>query len=198
MFNILKIYETYKSIIQYGGMLSIIVLIYYGILQSFITNVMLFFYLTYKSIKMLENKENLQIEDLLKLLKRWVCYSCYVITTRFLDLSFTILPFVLFFNIAKMLIFLWMIKSEDNVFTIYDTLVIPFFENYHETLDGVQSVLEQLVELYKTKISEFIKNNYIHIKNCIFSYIKDLIRENIVKKEDIENMLKDINKTNDA
>jgi hypothetical protein len=195
MLNILQVYETYKSLIQWSGGITAFVLIYNGILQSFITNIMLFFYLTYKSIKMLQSNEDQDPSDMLKLLKRWVCYSCYVISERIFDLSFTVLPFAVLYNISKIFIFMWVTRAEDNIFTFYDMLVIPFFENYEETLDGVQSILEQLIELYKTTISEFIKNNYSHIRSCIFSYIKDLIRENIVKEEDVESFLNDLKKS---
>jgi hypothetical protein len=189
MAKLLGLCEKYKGYVNIGSIVGVLMLIYYGILQSLIVNILTLIYLTYNTIKLIEEDKSHETLDKKvkkqnKMMKQWTCYSSYLMIESVGDIFFKIFPFGTIYYFAKLIIFMWLIKSDENLDKLYSEWVLTYYTKYKSTLRTVCNIMEKLSESYRDKIDTYISNNYVYIKKAIFGYIEDLIRDKIIDKDE--------------
>jgi len=132
----------------------------------------------YRSIKLLET-ENIDHTQSIKLLKQWACYAFYVIVERVGDFTFWIMPLSSIYYLSKLILFIWIIQSWDNVDFFYKKLVSPLYYQYHEKIEDICYIMTSIINRYKEDCYGCIKINYDEIKEHLKDYIskKHLFRE---------------------
>jgi hypothetical protein len=187
----MNIINRYRPLIKTFGVIGLLLSVYYGILQIIVINLLTVIYLIYRSIYLLEN--NYDNTDELRLrLTQWITYSFFMILEHGGDYVFSIVPLSFFYYVFKLVLFLWVIQSEDNLNYLYRNWVLHYYQKYQIELGKSCEVMEKISFNYKNRINMYMKDNYIYMKKAIFNYIDELIREKIINKEDdITKLLKE-------
>jgi len=156
-------------------------MIYYGILQKLIINVLTLVYLTYKSIQTLEKKK-VTTATLIILIKKWICYAFYLMIEYITDILFHFMPFSSVYYVAKLLLFLWIIQKNENITKVYKEWVLYYYYKHKEDLDKGILLLEKLSITYKNKIKMFTKEHYLLIKEKFVEIVNSIIIEKLNEK----------------
>lgn len=179
-----EIYKKYKTQFNIGAGVGTSILIYNGILQILIINIFTLIYLTYKSIYLLEHKSlSRNRAMLIRQLKQWICYAFYMMIEYNGDILFKFVPLSFFYYLSKLMLFLWIIQSDDNLNKIYDNWVLYYYNKYNYYLKNVARFMEKIAYIYRKQVDTYIKQNFVYMKNMAFGYIDDLIREKVINGE---------------
>ncbi len=179
--NLQQLYDHYKYIINGSVLLTFLIMVLKGVIQTLLINIIAFMFLTYRTVKLLSNKKDTKCATQLnKCLKKWVCYATYIMVETVGDFIFKYLPFSNIYNVSKLVCFLWIIQSDQNVKYVYNRWIVYFYKEHKVTIDSFANIVEQVNDIAKKQMSYLFENNYEYVKGCIRGYIDDLIRERII------------------
>lgn len=159
-----KIYDQYRMYINMCISLFAVMLLYYNIIQYILINIYMMCSLLSQSIDTI--KEN-NMDEYKLLLQKWICYAHYIIFEWITFYLFYIMPFSAFYNIIKLLTFLWIIQSNENV-SIWYSFIISLFDmanikHYISIADNyVENGYEKAKSIVKIALRKMLSYYYSH------------------------------------
>lgn len=170
----------YKKLIKPSIGLTCSILIYYGILQYFVINVIMFLYLLLKTINSINNEEfNGEFNDDSKdLLKIWTVYGCLVNIDYIFNAVSNVLPFGSIYQFVRVGMILWLSRPSNNINIVYDRLINTInmrynniFKKYLDTVDAYKNYLNNnldgITEVSYTAITQLLSKHTEIIENHI-------------------------------
>jgi len=145
-----------KTFFNWSIFIISLILIYYGLLQLILINLITTLYLLIKTIKLVDHNKT-RMDTYKKLIKQWVCLACYMIIDYF---SF-ILPFYSIYNVSKLIIFLYAIYG-DKCENIYNDWIKFYYKKNKNNIERLNNIIIKLYDYYKNIIIN--KLNYNNFK----------------------------------
>lgn len=191
---LLNFYKKYSTLFNSTLILSIFFLLAKGMMHVVFIDTILFFYLGYKSILVVENTESTKT-DILSMLKLWSCYVSYSVIEK---IMYYMVPLSLFYYISKLTFYLWILRNNINTNVYYATLVSPFYNSYKEFLGELFGLLEKygqnflgtfidyLIQFKDLVASNFMQNIAKNMLGGNIIYSNSKVSENKENKEQLE------------
>ena len=153
-----------------------LLLVYYNIFDTFITNSIGFFYPAFCTMKAIETNSD---EDK-QWLTYWVCYACFCIFDLFGGLIKSFIPF---YVILKVLFLIWLFMPNSlGTSIIYNVLVVRIFKVLENNIDDVQNKFKHITEQF-AKDGEDLKR-YQNFKKG-FKDDEPKRNSNVIKLQDL-------------
>lgn len=170
----------YKQYIIPTFIISLLYLIYNGIIQKLIFHLLFLPSLIFNSLITIENYNDVSKDDLLLLSKKWTCYGTFIIFKYILSLLFVILPFISLYNLLEFIMFIWILFNNAYINVIYDSYIDKFYKNNNEVLLMIYNYVIDYFIIIKEKINNICNVNVVSIFNIIKKYILMFIKNNFI------------------
>ena len=174
-----NIYTNHTQLCNLFGLIIVILLVWFDIIQSIIFNFVIFSYLCKETLTLLLiEHETCKIEDYEYLLKLWSVYSLSIIVFNILDRLFIFFPVSLIYPFIKLAVYILCINDINYSTWIYDTFIVPMFYKFHPII----LKLTELMTYFKIFLIHSCFDVFIDLQNIIQTKsIIDFIKQNINK-----------------
>ena len=183
--KLLKVYKKYKVPFNGVGIVMLFIMALQGLIHALMIDIVVFLYLTYQTLSALEDHKD-DNDKLSYTLKLWGCYSTYLIAEKVIDVVMYFSPLSMAYYASKLGFYMWILKSDDNVSTYYDSVILPLFRRYKEHIDAIVHGLERYIRLLMLACLEYVNN----LKDLLIGYIANQITDDAINK--IEEKLKNL------
>ena len=194
--RIIRLYKKYKMQFNALGIGMIILVTIQGLVNALVIDAILFTYISYKTLLAIktDHKNNAKLVTVLKL---WGSYSTYIIAEKIMDIFMYFTPFSFAYYTSKVGFYLWILKSDENVITYYDSVVTPLFNQYESHITIFMEGLERCIKISLTIMLEYTTK----AKGILVKFITEKINEetflqieNKLNSLQFENLGEEINK----
>jgi hypothetical protein len=121
--------------------------------QNVLLNVLIFSYLSYKSMTLLNSIH--AESDLTQLLKYWVIFAALIIIEYFVSSWIGII-----YTVVKLAAFVLLLQNHPYLTTLYDYGLVGVFDRYESSADKIFSYLEDKANSLRTADTNIPHKNY--------------------------------------
>lgn len=168
--QILAILNDNRHNIKLGSMGIMVALFFSGYIQNILINSCIFGYLSFKSMKYLEDSTNKEYSDVL--LKQWVLFSGFIVSEYILSMLFSLMFMSVIYNGLKVAAMILLLQDSYNLMFMYDLAMVPFYNSIKGNVESFYGYLESEADKFKSKSKELSvdKKDY-NVMNFIMPYV---------------------------
>ncbi len=153
----MDIVTKHKNSFRIGILLAMSGLLYCGYFQYILIRYIFFPYLIVDSLKYL-SKARSRKKDGDEYIKKWICYSTYLIVEGFFDMIFPYTPLYLPYNLSKLFLLYLVIKQPNNYEYFYN-LIKKLYDSNRKMIDKYINKLERSFQYYRDVVENMVLMN---------------------------------------
>ena len=150
----------HKNSLRIGGLIAATGLLYGGYLQHIIMRYIFFPYLIFDSLKYLSMSKSKK-KDNDEYIKKWICYSSYIVIESFTDMIFPYTPLYIFYNFGKLILLYLTIRKQTNYQYFYNCIK-KFYDSNKKIIDKYIVMMNKYFYYYANAIEQLVLTNLYH------------------------------------
>jgi len=147
------------------------ILVYYGILQYIILNIITLIYVISKSVVAIENDgENTT--------KMWIMLMCIINIDYILNMLSSMMPFGFLYQFVRICALIWMNRSDNNINNMYDRTVKIVYKKYGNVLDEYINTIDAYKSYMNEKLDGIVDISYDTVSQILTNH-KQILQKHI-------------------
>lgn len=181
--TLLKYYYDHQLSLDFIGLTLLFVSSYFGLMKSFLTNTLVFLYLSNKSYNLMVSKES-SVEEFKALLNYWFVFGSLIIIEHLLDYLLYYFPFSSVYYLFKPVFYIWVLSSKRNFNKVYKLIAESVYPLVNSYLDTYCQVAENAIN--------HVSLRWTQLKNRLCQkFHKRVTKEVTNKLEKLDELLED-------